>query len=287
MIMERYTTEFDREEYACARVEDANVSYKDLTQVCGRIRGKNADWAVEFLAKVAEGKAAVLYKQHCKRMGHRKELGGKKGRYPRKASAAVLKVLKSAMANGRVKGLGEAYEIVNAAANRRYQYGRVASKGRWARSDYETARIEIVLKPLESVPKGVEIKLPKKAEKKEEKPKEKKEEKPKAEPKKAEKPREIKKEEKPKAEPEKEEPKKAEEKPKEVPKKVEEKKPEAHKHESHHGNPEHEHGKGKHETHEHEAKKEEPKKAEEKKPEAKAEEKKPEPKKEEKKSDVK
>lgn len=261
MIMERYTTEFDRKEYACARVEDANVSYKDLTQVCGRIRGKNADWAVGFLEKVAEGKAAVLYKQHCKRMGHRKELGGKKGRYPRKASAAVLKVLKSAMANGRVKGLGETYEIVNAAANLRRSYGRVAPKGRWARSDYETSRIEIVLKPLESVPKGVEVKAPKK----EEKPKEtKKEEKPKAEPKKEEKPKEVKKEEKPKAEAKKEEPKKAEEKPKEEPKNVEEKKPEP--------------------------KKEEPKKeakAEEKKPEAKAGEKKPEPKKEEKKSDVK
>ncbi len=212
MVMERYATEFNREEFACARVEDANVSYKDLTQVCGRIRGKNANWAMEFLVKVIEGKAAVLYKQHCKRMGHRRELGGKKGRYPKKASAAVLKVLESAMANGRVRGMGETYEILNAAANRRFNYGRVAAKGRWARSDYETSRIEIILRPLETVPKGVEVKAPPKKEEK--KPEVKKEEK-KPEIKKEEKKPEPKKEEK-KEEPKKEEKKEPEKKPEPV-----------------------------------------------------------------------
>ena len=231
MIMERYTTEFDREEFACARVEDANVSYKDLSEVCGRIRGKNADWAMEFLQKVIDGKAAVLYKRHNTKIGHRRELGGQKGRYPKKASAAVLKVLKSAMANGRVRGMGETYQILNAAANRRYQYGRIASKGRWARSDYETARIEVVLRPLESVPKGVEVTAPKKEVPKEEKPKaEKPKEVKKPEAKKEEKPKEIKKEipkEAKKEAPKKEEPKEAPkpEVKKEEPKKIEEKKP--------------------------------------------------------------
>lgn len=271
MAMEKYTTEFDRKEFACARVEDANVSYKDLTQVCGRIRGKNADWAMEFLEKVIKGKAAVLYKQHCKRVGHRRELGGKKGRYPKKASAAVLKVLQSAIANGKVKGMGETYEILNAAANRRFNYGRVAAKGRWARSDYETSRIEIILRPLETVPKGVEVKPPpKKAEekkpemkpevkkeepkketpkkqpeiKKEEKKPEMKKEEPKPEakkempkevkkpePKKEEKPPE-KKEEKPKEEPKKEVKKPEPEKKEEAPKKEEKKEPEEKKEES-------------------------------------------------------
>ncbi len=224
MVMERYATEFNREEFACARVEDANVSYKDLTQVCGRIRGKNANWAMEFLVKVIEGKAAVLYKQHCKRMGHRRELGGKKGRYPKKASAAVLKVLESAMANGRVRGMGETYEILNAAANRRFNYGRVAAKGRWARSDYETSRIEIILRPLETVPKGVEVKAPPKKEEK--KPEPKKEEKKEA-PKKTEKKPEVKKEEKkPEVKKEEKKPEPKKEEKKEEPKKEEKKEPE-------------------------------------------------------------
>ena len=45
----------------------------------------------------------------------------------------------------------------------------MAPKGRTARSYYELARIEIVLKPTEAVPKGVEVTAPGGAAKKEEK----------------------------------------------------------------------------------------------------------------------
>ena len=233
MKMKGYSIEFSPEECASARTEGVNASYKDLTEVCGRIKGKDAAWAQEFLEKASKGEIAVLYKRHNKRMGHRRELGGKKGRYPKKASKILLKLLKSAIHNGMVKGLGDKYKIIAASANKKDSYPRVASKGGWMRSDYETARVEIVLKGLETVPKGVEVTPPKKPEAKEEpekkpekkevkkeapkeKPKEEKKPEPKAEPKKE----EAKKEEKPKEEPKKEEPKKAEEKPKE------EKKPE-------------------------------------------------------------
>jgi len=227
MIMKGYSTDFERENFACARMEDTNISFKDLAEVCGRIRGKNADWAVGFLEKASKGEIPVLYKRHNKKIGHRRELGGQKGRYPKKAATAILKVLNSALANGRIRGLGETYEISHASANKKMGYGRVAPKGRWARSDFETARIEIVLRPLEEIPKGVEVRAPvKKEAKKEKKPEAKKEE------------------------------------PKEE-KKPEPKKEEAHVHEAHHGKPAHEAAEhGKHEKHEadkehvHEAKKE-------------------------------
>ena len=232
MKMKGYSIEFSPEECAFARIEGVNASYKDLTEVCGRIKGKDAAWAQEFLEKASKGEIAVLYKRHNKRMGHRRELGGKKGRYPKKASKILLKLLKSAIYNGMIKGLGEKYKIIAASANKKDTYPRVASKGGWMRSDYETARVEIVLKGLETVPKGVEVTPPKKPEakkepeKKEEKKQEVKKEVPKEKPK-EEKPKEAPKEEK------KEGPKKAEEKkpevkeekPKEEPKK-EEKKPE-------------------------------------------------------------
>ena len=219
--MKGYSIEFSPEECAFARAEGVNASYKDLSEVCGRINGKNAAWAHDFLEKASKGEIAVLYKRHNKRMGHRRELGGKKGRYPKKAAKILLKLLKSAIHNGMVKGLGESYKIISASANKKDTYPRVASKGGWMRSDYETARIEIVLKGLETVPKGVEVTPPKKPEKKKEpEKKEVKREAPKEKP-------EVKKEEKkpePKAEP------KKEEKPKEEPKKEEkpkeEKKPE-------------------------------------------------------------
>ncbi len=203
MIMKGYTAVSD-ENCAMARSESVNASFKDLAEVCGRIRGKNADWAISFLEKAAEGTIPVLYRRHNKKLGHRRELGGKQGRYPKKAAKAVLKVLNSAIANGRVKGLGDEYSILSAVANKKLSYGRVAPKGRWARSDYETSRIEIILKSLSEVPKGVEVTPPKKEEKPEKK----------AEPKKEapkEKPKEVPKaEEKPKEEPKKEEPKKEE-----------------------------------------------------------------------------
>jgi ribosomal protein L22 len=146
-----------------ARVEGVNASYKDLSQVCRSIRSKKSDWAVSFLEKAAEGEVAVRYKTNNKRLGHRRELGGKKGRYPKKAAKIVLKALLSAIANGKIKGLGDVYTVLVANANKKNRYPRIASKGRWARSFLETSRIELVLQGPE-VPKGVEVTPPKPAE---------------------------------------------------------------------------------------------------------------------------
>jgi ribosomal protein L22 len=224
--MKGYSSEIP-DNCARARLEEVNASYKDLVEVCGRVRNKKADWALSFLEKAAKGEVPVLYRKHNTRLGHRRELHGRKGRYPKKAAKIVLKVLRSAIANGRTLGLGEAYTILAASANKKHVYPRIAPKGRWARSFLETSRVEVVLKGAE-IPKGVTVTPPKK---KEEKPKEE-VKKPKEAPKEEKKPE--KKEEKPKEEPKtKEAPKKEEtreEKPKEAPKK-EEKKPEVKKEE--------------------------------------------------------
>jgi len=151
---------------ACARLEGVNASYKDLAQVCGRIKGKRTEWVLDFLERAAEGEIPVLYKRHNKNLGHRRELGGQKGRYPVKAAGVVLKVVKSAIANGKVLGLGETYTVLAVSANKKEIYPRMAPKGRQARSCLETSRIEIVLQG-EEVPKGVKVVPPaKKAEEK-------------------------------------------------------------------------------------------------------------------------
>lgn len=173
MTMKSYSLKFDNEKCACARVEGVDASYKDLAEVCGRIRGKDVSWAILFLEKATKMEIPVLYKKRNKRLGHRRELGGKKGRYPEKATKTVLKVLKSAIANGRVKGLGTDYSILHAAANKKDIFPRIAAKGRRSRQYYVTTRIEVVLKSKNEVPKGVEVTPPPK---KVEKPAEKKEE---------------------------------------------------------------------------------------------------------------
>jgi len=168
MAMKGYSADFD-ENCAAARLEGVDASYKDLSEVCGRIKGKDALWAIDFLARAAKAEIPVLYKRHNKKLGHRRELGGKKGRYPKKAAGIVLKVLRSAIANGMVRGLGEEFSIATATANKKHSFPRMAPKGRSARSYYELARIEIILRSKSEVPKGVEVTPPAKEELKAEK----------------------------------------------------------------------------------------------------------------------
>jgi large subunit ribosomal protein L22 len=141
--------------FAVSRAEDVEASYRDLSQVCGRITNKSAKWAVEFLELAAEGAVPVLFKRHNKKLGHRRELGGRKGRYPMKSAKAVLKTLKSAIANATVKGLGEELIVVHAAANGKFVYPRLSPKGKRFRQNYGVSRIEIVVKEkVESTPES-------------------------------------------------------------------------------------------------------------------------------------
>ncbi len=153
--MKGYSSEIP-ENCTFARLEGVNASYKDLTQVCGVIRNKKTNWALEFLELAAEGEVPVFYRSHNKNLGHRRELGGRKGRYPQKAAKVVLKLLKNAISNGKNLGMDGEFTIFSACANKKEIYPRIAPKGRWARSFLETARVEIVLKG-EAVPKGVTV----------------------------------------------------------------------------------------------------------------------------------
>jgi large subunit ribosomal protein L22 len=151
------------ERCAKARLEDVNASYKDLSEVCGVLRKKKAEWALEFLGKASKGEVPVLFRRHNTNLGHRRELGGRKGRYPVKACGMVLKALQSAIANGKQIGLGDPFVIDAISANKKQIFPRMAPKGRTARSYLVTSRVEIVLTGSE-VPKSVSVTPPKKKE---------------------------------------------------------------------------------------------------------------------------
>lgn len=168
--MQNYSYTIDeksKEMHAFARAEDINASYKDLTQVCARVRGKPIAWAVTFLEKAKEGSIPVLYKKFNTKLGHRKELQGQKGRYPKKAAGEVLKVLKSAQANAKVKGISDELVVVHISANKKATFPRGVPKGRRGRADYETARVEVVVKGPLSLDKKVEVRAPEKKQQKE------------------------------------------------------------------------------------------------------------------------
>ncbi len=203
----KYSVKFKEDGYAYAQEYSLNVSYKNLTQVCKNIKGLPVAKALDFLNKAEKMETAVLFSTYNKKMGHRKELGGRKGRYPVKAIGMVKKVLLNAVNNARVLQIDEESLVVaHAAANKQKIYSRLAPKGKRMKANYETAKLEIALKG--DVKKIAEVSLPEKKKLKEKKPetkvKEVEEVKPKTEKvevkKKEVKVEEVKKEEKPKTE---------------------------------------------------------------------------------------
>lgn len=151
-----------RADEALARAQQYNIdaSYKNMSAVCASIRGMDSGTAVAYLEKAARGEVAVEFKKWNKKMGHRRELGGKKGRYPKKAAKYVLQVLKNAVANGDSKGFG-GMRVIHASSTRQAIYPRMQAKGRQVRANYVTSRVEIVLsatqvKPVKKEGKKVE-----------------------------------------------------------------------------------------------------------------------------------
>ncbi len=142
--------------FAKSQVNDVDASFKDLGAVCDAIRYKKTDAAVELLEKVSEGDTPVYYRKHNKHLGHRHELGGKRGRYPKKSAKLVLAVLKNAIANASFRGLDEELVVKHACANKQRIMPRMAPRGTSRRSNYETARIEIVLEESPEAAKAFE-----------------------------------------------------------------------------------------------------------------------------------
>jgi large subunit ribosomal protein L22 len=136
-------SQFNEKQLAKAQQYNIDASYKDLAAVCDNIRGLNAYEGVQYLQAVLSG-FPVEYRKWNKKLGHRRELGGKKGRYPIKAAGFVLTVLNNAISNATSKGLDNLV-IVHAAANKQAIYPRLQSKGRQTRANYETARVEVIL----------------------------------------------------------------------------------------------------------------------------------------------
>ncbi len=161
--MIRYSYNKAKEGVIFAGVKDINASFKDLCNVCDSIRYKSVASATLMLEQVEAGKLAILYRRHNRYMGDRHELGGKKGRWPKKCAGLVRKVLVNATANAR--NMGEEPDdmiVVHAAANKTTTVPRRPPKGiRYVRtggygyvptrrSDMELAKIEIGL----AYPKG-------------------------------------------------------------------------------------------------------------------------------------
>ena len=98
--------EVDESKVARAKASSLKISPKHSVEICSAIRGMEVSKAKAYLNDVIEMKKAVPFKRHNSGVCHRKGMKGwAAGRYPVKASKAILKVLENAEANAEYKGM--------------------------------------------------------------------------------------------------------------------------------------------------------------------------------------
>ena len=97
---------------------DLRISPKHAREVCAAIRGLKLDEAKRLLEEVVKGRRPIAFRRYHGKVGHRRGLQGwPSGRYPKKASKTILKILEALEANASDKGLDtERLKIVHAAA---------------------------------------------------------------------------------------------------------------------------------------------------------------------------
>lgn len=89
------------------------ISTKKAVELCAFVKGRELATAVRLLEDVVAEKVAVPFRKYAKGGTGHKPGGVGPGRYPKKACAAVVKLLKQAQANARVKGLDATKLVVS------------------------------------------------------------------------------------------------------------------------------------------------------------------------------
>ena len=110
----------DPDRTAIASGRDLRVSHKAAREICHYVRGMRLEKAKDVLQEVAELKRPVPYRRHKKKVAHRKGVEGfDAGRYPKKAAAAILKILDQVEANAEFKGLySDRLKIIHIASHK-------------------------------------------------------------------------------------------------------------------------------------------------------------------------
>ena len=110
--------ELDAERTAKASGRELRVSPKHAREVCNTVRGMPVTKAKRYLQNVLAKKQAVPFRRYVKKLGHRHGMQKTMvGKYPIKAAAEILKVIRSAEANAEYKGLDvDRLRIVHASA---------------------------------------------------------------------------------------------------------------------------------------------------------------------------
>mgnify|MGYP002404310069 FL=1 len=139
---------------ARAMAYELHISPKHAYEICRALKGMRVGDAERYLEAVLEGRASVPFKRHKKKVAHRRGLTNwYAGRYPVKASEAILRLIREARANAEYKGLDpDEMRIWHIATKK----GRVIEGvmprafGRATPKNTETVTVEVILKEEES-----------------------------------------------------------------------------------------------------------------------------------------
>lgn len=115
-----------KESNARALGRDLPISTKQSIEICNFVRGNKLNKAKEKLNDAISMKKAIPFKRFTKDTGHKRNMAA--GRYVVKACSNILKIIESAEANAKNKGLNISNLIVKSIiankGNRAFRYGR-------------------------------------------------------------------------------------------------------------------------------------------------------------------
>ena len=137
--------------FANAVGKDLNVSFKHAVAICDKLRGMMLGDAIELLEGVIRLEKVIPFRRFRTGIGHRRGLSGaeKIGKYPRKASEYILRVLRNAEANAEYKGLDtENLKIVHIQALRGVSRRRRKPKGRWKNWRTRFTHVQVIVKEI-------------------------------------------------------------------------------------------------------------------------------------------
>lgn len=148
--MKGYTATADPDTSAKAIGKEMPISPKFTREICGMVRGMKVNKAIDTLEGVIALETPVPLKRYNKRVSHKQGVGP--GRYPKKAAAAVLGVIKSAVANAEYKGLNTDEMVIRTitASRGRVTPGHMArAHGRATEWNQDTVNLEVIIEEVE------------------------------------------------------------------------------------------------------------------------------------------
>ncbi|MHC1626280.1 MAG: 50S ribosomal protein L22 [Methanoculleaceae archaeon] len=144
-----YSMQISAENIARGKANELPISPKHAIEIMNLIRGMTTTEAISYLEDVVALKKAVPFRRFHRNVGHRHELRGwKAGRYPVKASRAVIRLLRRVEKNAEYIGLDTgSLRIIHAAANRGQTHRSIFPRamGRATPKRRETANLEIIV----------------------------------------------------------------------------------------------------------------------------------------------